>query len=109
MSRTAWIAAVVVLGGAAYWWFGVHNAAQSAAKVQFRTAKVERGEIVEGVAASGAIQPVVLVQVGTQISGVIESLAADFNSKVKAGQVIARLDSRRLAAQVAQDDAAVAK
>jgi len=81
----------------------------SAPGVQVRTGKVERGEVVEGVAASGTVQPVVLVQVGTQISGVVEKLMADFNSKVTAGQVIALLDSRRLASQVAGDEAALAR
>src|SRR6185436_5877841 len=56
--------------------------------VRFRTAKVERGEVVEGVMASGTVQPLELVQVGTQVSGVIQRLEVDFNSKVHAGQTI---------------------
>src|SRR5439155_569651 len=71
--------------------------------------RAARAEGIEGVAASGTVQPVQLVQVGTQISGTIEKLLADFNSKVKAGQTVAVLDARRLASVVAQDQAALAK
>jgi HlyD family secretion protein len=102
------VGSLVVLGGAAWWFFGRGDAAAGGA-ARFRTAKVERGEIVEGVQASGTVQPVVLVQVGTQVSGVIEKLFADFNSKVTAGQTIAKLDTRKLDAQIAQDEATVAR
>ena len=103
------LAVVLVLAAAAggYWWFVVHAADERRPHVRYRTAVVDRGEVVEGVAATGTVEPVELVQVGTQISGVIQEMHADFNSHVKAGQVLARLDSRRLEAQVAQDAAAV--
>jgi HlyD family secretion protein len=100
---------VLALAGAGYGFFALRGGSASAQAVQYRTGKVERGELIEGVAASGTVQPVVLVQVGTQISGAIEKLFADFNSQVKAGQTIALLDSRRLAAQVSSDEAAVAR
>jgi HlyD family secretion protein len=109
MKKFLVLAGIVLAAGAGWYFFGVRSGQQAAARVQYRTAKVERGEVVEGVAASGTVQPVVLVQVGTQVSGVIEKLFVDFNAKVKAGQTIALLDSRRLAAQVAQDEAAVAR
>jgi HlyD family secretion protein len=103
------LALVAVAGGAWYWFYGRSSAGSSAADFKFRTAKAERGEVIEGVQASGAVQPVLLVQVGTQVSGVIEKLFADFNSKVKAGQTIALLDTRRLEAQVSQDEALIAR
>src|SRR6185503_10358000 len=90
------------------WWFFLRGDS-AAAEVQFRTAPVDRGEVIEGIQASGTVQPVQLVQVGTQISGVIEKLNADFNSKVTAGQTIAVLDTRRLESQIAQDEASVAR
>jgi HlyD family secretion protein len=105
MKVLAWLFVVVVLGGAGWYYIGGHG--RGSAKVQYRTGKVEKGEVVEGVAASGTVQPTVLVQVGTQVSGVIEKLNVDFNSKVTKGQVIALLDSRRMASQMAQDDAAI--
>lgn len=103
------VVAVLVLSGAGYYAFVVLPAKQSPGNVQYRTAHVERGEVIEGVAASGTVQPVELIQIGTQISGVIQKLFADFNSKVTAGQTIAILDTRRLDSQVAQDEASVAR
>jgi len=106
MKVLVWLILVVVLGGAGWYYIGGH-AGGGAGKVQYRTGKVEKGEVIEGVAASGTVQPTVLVQVGTQVSGVIEKLSADFNSKVTEGQTIALLDSRRMASQIAQDNAAI--
>jgi len=60
--------------------------------IRYRTAQVERGLIVSTVTATGTINPVTTVQVGSQVSGMIESLHADFNSQVKKGQVVARID-----------------
>ena len=53
-----------------------------------RTAAVERGSVVSIVSATGTINPVVSVQVGSQVSGMIKSLHADFNSRVKAGDIV---------------------
>lgn len=60
--------------------------------IRYRTAPVERGTIVSLVTATGTINPMTTIQVGSQVSGMIESLHADFNSKVKANQVVARID-----------------
>ncbi len=60
--------------------------------LRYRTASVERGQIVSVVSATGTINPVVSVQVGTQVSGMIKSLHADFNSIVKAGDTVATID-----------------
>lgn len=68
----------------------------------FTTAAVTRGDVVETVEATGTLQAVTTVQVGTQVSGTIASLHADFNSRVRRGQVIARLDPSLLQAQVDQ-------
>jgi len=62
------------------------------APVRYRTAAVERGSIVSLVSATGTINPVVSVQVGSQVSGMIKSLHADFNSRVRAGDVVAVID-----------------
>ncbi|MCB9889113.1 MAG: efflux RND transporter periplasmic adaptor subunit [Planctomycetes bacterium] len=100
---------LATLAVAGYWYFFTGGGDAAAAQVRFRTGKVDRGVVVEGVEASGTVQPIVLVQVGTQISGVVQELLVDFNSKVKANQVVARLDTRRLQAQLLQDEAAVAR
>lgn len=62
------------------------------APVRYRTAAVERGSVVSIVSATGTINPVVSVQVGSQVSGMIKSLHADFNSRVRAGDVVAVID-----------------
>lgn len=109
MKKFLIVISIVLVAAAAWWFLAARNAQSGAQGVQYRTAKVERGEVIEGVSATGTVQPVVLVQVGTQISGVIEKLFVDFNAQVKAGQTIALLDARRLAAQVASDNASVAQ
>lgn len=109
MNKAVIAVVVVVLGGAAWWWLSGSGTSADSKAARFRTAKVERGEVIEGVQASGTVQPVLLVQVGTQISGAIDKLFVDFNSKVKEGQTLALLDTRRLEAQVAQDEASVSR
>ena len=70
--------------------------------VKFRTERVARGAIQSTVTATGAVNAVVNVLVGTQVSGTIKSLYADFNSPVKKGQLIAQIDPATFDAQVAQ-------
>jgi HlyD family secretion protein len=60
--------------------------------IRYRTAVVERGQVVSIISATGTINPVVSVQVGSQVSGMIKSLHADFNSRVKAGTTVAIID-----------------
>jgi len=64
------------------------------------TLKTSRGDIVDGVGATGTLQAVTTVTVGTQVSGIVQEMYADFNSIVKKGQVIARLDPSILQTQV---------
>jgi len=68
----------------------------------YKTAKVERGDIVSTVSATGNLAAVVTVQVGTQVSGTIQKLFVDFNSPVKQGQTIAQIDPALFNAQVEQ-------
>jgi HlyD family secretion protein len=69
--------------------------------VEYFTQPVTRGDIRNVVTATGTVQAVVTVDVGTQVSGKIQSLYADYNSKVKQGQVLARIDPRPFEAQLA--------
>lgn len=71
------------------------------------TASVDRGEVVQRVAANGTLNPVVLVNVGTQISGTVIRLHTDFNKPVKAGQLLAELDPSNLEAQIRQTEASL--
>lgn len=74
----------------------------SANTAQYMTAKVERGNLRNTVTATGTLQAVTTVQVGSQASGTISALMADFNSRVRKGQVIAQLDPSTTQAQVQQ-------
>jgi HlyD family secretion protein len=88
---------VVLLAAAAYYFWG--NQASSA---QYLTARIERGNLRNTVTATGTLQAVTTVQVGSQASGTISALYADYNSVVKKGQVIAQLDPAVSKAQVDQ-------
>src|SRR5262249_35452424 len=75
---------------------------------KFVTAPVTRGDIIPSVTATGTVNPVVTVQVGSYVSGPIVQLYVDFNSPVKAGQLMAKIDPRPFAAQVELSTAALA-
>ena len=69
-------------------------------KVTFETAKVEKGNIQTSITATGTIEPVTSVTVGTQVSGIVSHLYVDYNSVVKRGQVIAELDRTNLISEL---------
>ena len=69
------------------------------------TAKVERGDLTVVVTATGTLQPTNQVDVGSELSGIVRSVSADFNDAVKVGQILAELDTTKLAAQVLQSEA----
>jgi len=75
--------------------------------VSIETAKVEKGTISNTVTATGTLEAVKTVEVGTQVSGVIEKLFVDYNSQVKKGQLLAQLDETPLIAQLEQSKASV--
>jgi len=94
------VLAIALTSLAAFYFWG--NRASAA---EYLTARVERGNLRNTVTATGTLQAVTTVQVGSQASGTISALYADFNSKVKKGQVIAQLDPAVSQAQVAQSRA----
>lgn len=77
-------------------------------EVRYRTAAIERGDLVETITANGIINPVRVVSVGTQVSGTVQALYADFNDRVKAGQVLLRLDPALFAARLQASQASLA-
>jgi HlyD family secretion protein len=82
------VVAAVLAGGAGFYaWWGA-----SAAVPAYRLAKIERGSVTAAVSATGTVNPVTVVQVGSQVSGQLREVLVDFNSQVKKGQVIARID-----------------
>lgn len=75
--------------------------------VSFDTVKVEKGNISNSVTATGTIEAITTVKVGTQVSGIIEHVYADFNDNVKKGEILAKLDETALRAQLEQSQASV--
>src|SRR4249920_2479962 len=95
--------AVVGAGAGAWYYRG------GGTDIQVNTTPLTRGDIVDTVGATGTLQAVTTVQVGSQVSGNISWLGADFNSIVKEGQVIARLDPSLFQAQMDQSKANLLK
>lgn len=99
MSRRFWIliAIVVICAGPSAWWL-THRAS-----TEYLTVPASQGDIVSTIVATGSVNPVVTVQVGSYVSGVIKSLYCDYNTQVKAGQLCAKIDPKPF--QVAVDQA----
>ncbi len=105
-TRWGWVLLLTALGLAAApfmwrWWAGNH------APLPYKTALVDRGPIVSTVTATGVLNPVVSVQVGSQVSGKVKELYADFNTEVTKGQTIAQIDPAPFLAKAQQARAAL--
>lgn len=88
---------------------GAYYMRQGTKEPEVRTAQITRGDVVEAVQATGTLEAVTTVQVGTQVGGIVQELYADFNDIVKKGQVIARLDPTILDTQIEQQRANVTR
>ena len=106
MKTTRWVGAALLLAllGAGGWWAFVRVPEPP---MSFRTGKIERGVLQAAVSATGTVTPVQQVQVSSQVSGQIKELFVDFNSEVKQGQLIARLDPETFEYRVRQSTADV--
>lgn len=96
------VVSIVVVGGS-LWLLG---SSKPRHKVTYVTATVEKGEISESVTATGTIEPVTEVEVGTQVSGIIDKIYVDYNSVVTRGQLIAEMDRVTLQSELASQRAA---
>lgn len=94
---------LALLGGGGYYLFAGKK--EMAAAQRYGTEVLQRGNLVQSVAANGTLNPVTLVNVGTQVSGTVKTLHVDFNSKVQAGQILLELDNALLQAQLKQSSA----
>ena len=74
---------------------------------QYKTSKVERGEIIQTIKATGTVEPILVVEVGTQVNGRVKKLYVDYNSRVTDGQIVAEIDPTEYQARVDQDKAAL--
>jgi HlyD family secretion protein len=101
MTKAIWgaLIAIGIVGGSAGVYYATRRNSQ---EPQISEAAITRGDIVDSVGATGALQAVTTVQVGTQVSGNIAELHADFNSIVRKDQVVARLDTSLFETQIEQ-------
>ncbi len=100
--RTLVIGVAALLAvGAAIWWFGFSGSPQSKGP-RWETATIDRGSITSRVTATGTLSAVTTVQVGAQVTGRIAEILVDFNSPVKKGQLIARIDAQTFEAALAE-------
>lgn len=88
MKKFVWIAIVVGIAAGVFFLLGSRKKSEP----KYRTAKVDRGDVTQTVTATGAVSAVTSVAVGSQVSGIIQRLYADFNSQVKKGDLLAELD-----------------
>lgn len=95
-------AALVVAGAAGVWWWRAH----APAATSYTTAAVDRGVVARSVTASGTVNPVLTIVVGSYVSGVIQDIACDYNTRVRKGHVCATIDPRPY--QLAVDQARAA-
>ena len=93
---------IIIVAGIAIWIFGGDAKKR---KVVYETATVSRSDISNSVTATGTIEPVTEVEVGTQVSGIIDKLYADYNSVVTKGQLIAEMDKVTLQSELASQKA----
>jgi HlyD family secretion protein len=102
-----WIVTLFVIGaiGGLGWWYYDKNHEPAA---EYQTAPVTRGDLTQGVTATGQLGPVLNVQVGSQISGIVKKLLADFNSVVTSNQVVAEIDPVHYEINVLKADAGLA-
>lgn len=104
LKRGSLLSLIILLlaAGGGYWYWQKRNAGP-----EYRTTKIERGTITASVSATGTLSPVVQVQVGSQVSGQLRDVLVDFNSEVKQGQIIARIDPQTFEYRVKQAQADV--
>ena len=96
------IIAAALIGGAASWYFKAEEQSGS-----YLTQKLEKGDITEKITASGTINPISTINIGTQVSGTISEIYVDYNSKVKKDQLLAQIDPALFEATVGQRRAAL--
>ncbi|MBK8113706.1 MAG: efflux RND transporter periplasmic adaptor subunit [Candidatus Accumulibacter sp.] len=104
LKRSAIVALMVTIAGGAYWY---RQTTTQSPEQRYKLQTIDRGEVTQTVSANGTLNPVVLVSVGTQVSGTVTRLYVDFNDKVEKGQALLELDDALLAAQARQTAANV--
>ena len=96
----------LILAGAVFWIWRYRNAPD--VRTQYKTEAVQRGELRVTVTATGNLAPTNQVEVGSELSGIVDNVAVDYNDRVKVGQPLAMLDTTKLKAKVLQSKASLA-
>jgi HlyD family secretion protein len=102
VARLWWLLVLVLLLAAAYKFYAMQAAGSAGPPIEYVSADVRRGDLTVKVTATGTLQPLTQVDVGSELSGMVEEVLVDFNDTVKRGQVLARLDTQRLEATAVQ-------
>jgi HlyD family secretion protein len=100
MRRWAVLVLIIAALGGAGWWFTGPGSLAVAEQPAWRTAKADRGDVIAAVNATGTINPISTVVVGSQVSGQVLEILADYNTQVEPGQVLARLDPTQVKAKL---------
>ena len=103
--RWAIVALIAVIAVAAGWYFLKPD--PKATATQYKTEQVKQGDLTVIVTATGTLKPTNSVDVGSELSGIVKTVEADYNSRVKVGQVLARLDTSKLEATITQTKASL--
>jgi HlyD family secretion protein len=105
LGTALWGVALLLLTAGGLYWYQTKSAAS--AQTRYETATITRGDVRSRITATGNLQAVTQITVGSQVSGIIQSLFVDFNSRVRKGQALAQLDPSTIRAQVEQATASV--
>jgi HlyD family secretion protein len=105
--RARWIVPVLALVSLVGFWMPWQRSAAAKTMVHFRTEDARTGDLKITVTATGQLKPTHTVDVGSQVSGIVDKVMVNYNGHVKAGQIIARIDTTKLDAQVLQDKASL--
>lgn len=103
--KLRYLALILILGAGAYLYVQAQAKADKARAERYRTATVDRGPVIQRITANGTLNPVSIVNVGTQVSGTVLKLHTDYNRPVKAGQVLLEIDPALIKAKIQQFEA----
>ena len=103
--RAYWIAPLILIAGAAVVWANMHSGGAAKSVAHYRTELARTGDLAVTVTATGQLKPTRVVDVGSQVSGIVDDVLVNYNEKVKKGEVLARINTDKLVAQVMVDKA----
>jgi len=103
--RAYWVGLLILIAGSAVLWARWHSSPAAQPIAHYRTELAKTGNLTVTVTATGQLKPTRVVDVGSQVSGIMDEVLVDYNQNVKRGQVMARINTDKLQAQVSQDEA----